>query len=218
MAMSASQKPPTRPAPLFSEPAESAPAPGVVTASIDGGARGNPGPAAYGIILREPGGSTLLALGKYVGRATNNVAEYYGLIAALDAARERGVKRLRVESDSELLVRQMQGHYRVKSPDLRPLHERALKLSRGFDHFEIAHVPREKNREADRLVNRALDGEKTENRNSIPKFRDDNPKMEPAARNIRARFRGGVLVPVEPLDLPDGAEVILTIKPAPHRQ
>jgi len=220
--MSASEKPATSPARLFSEPVEGGPAPGVVTANIDGGARGNPGPAAYGIVLHEPGGSTLLALGKYVGRATNNVAEYYGLIAALDAARERGVKRLRVESDSELLVRQMQGHYRVKSPDLRPLHERALKLSRAFEHFEIAHVPREKNREADRLVNRALDGEKTENRSrsleKIPKPRDENRPERPRERVLKAQVRGGVLVPGEPLDLPDGAEVFLTIKPAPQRE
>jgi ribonuclease HI len=209
--MSGPRKSATRPAQLFSEPAEGAPPRGAVIASIDGGSRGNPGPAAYGIILRDPGGAVLLAAGKYVGRATNNVAEYYGLIAALDAARERNVSRLRVESDSELLVRQMEGRYRVKSPDLRPLHERAVRLSRGFEHFEIAHVPREQNREADRLVNRALDGAgeagKSENRPERPK-----------ERILKARVRGGVLVPEEPLDLPDGAEVFLTIKPAPQRQ
>jgi len=162
--MSRTQKPSPRSAGLFSEPAASAR--GVVTANIDGGARGNPGPAAYGIVLHDPGGAVLMASGKCIGRATNNVAEYYGLIAALDAAREREVSRVRVESDSELLVRQIQGHYRVKSPDLKPLHERALKLSRGFEFFEIAHVPREKNREADRLVNAALDGGNSETRKS----------------------------------------------------
>jgi probable phosphoglycerate mutase len=214
--MSSPQKPSARSARLFSEPAEPSESArsGLVTANIDGGARGNPGPAAYGIVLRDAGGATLLAAGKYVGRTTNNVAEYYGLIAALDAARERGVSRLRVESDSELLVRQMQGRYRVKSADLKPLHERALKLSRGFEHFEIAHVRREKNREADRLVNAALDGEgKGENRNS--KIENRQEKTPP--QTIRARYRGGVLVPEEALDLSEDAEVTLTLKLLPSK-
>lgn len=221
--MSRSQKPSSHSSGLFTEPASSAAARGVVTANVDGGARGNPGPAAYGIVLRDAGGAPLLEAGKCIGRATNNVAEYYGLIAALDAARERGVTRLRVESDSELLVRQMEGRYRVKSPDLKPLHERALKLSRGFEFFEVGHVPREKNREADRLVNEALDGEKNENRNSKNEKRAEQPSgqrghVEPAGtRTIRARVRGGVLVPENALDLPEGAEVTLTVKPAGAR-
>ena len=201
-------KNPSQHAGLFSQPAGAERARGVVTANIDGGARGNPGPAAYGFVLRDAGGATLVAAGKTVGRATNNVAEYYGLIAALDAARERGVARLRVESDSELLVRQMEGRYRVKSPDLRPLHERAVKLSRAFEHFEIAHVPREKNRDADRLVNEALDGGTAGNR----------PEQPPQPRTLCARYERGVLVPEEPLELPDGAEVLLTVKPAPPRK
>jgi len=221
--------PPERPASrsrgLFSEPASDAPERALVTANVDGGARGNPGPAAYGIVLREAGGATLIATGKYVGRATNNVAEYYGLIAALDAARERGVTRLRVESDSELLVRQMQGRYRVKSADLRPLHERAVKLSHGFEYFDIAHIPREKNREADRLVNAALDGDKGETRNSKFENRSEKaggelPAGSPTAgpQTIRARYRGGVLVPLESLEIIEGAEVILTVKAAPPRR
>jgi ribonuclease HI len=217
--MSRPPKPSSPSAGLFSEPAAGPPARGVVTANIDGGARGNPGPAAYGIVLHDAGGATLIAGGKRIGRATNNVAEYYGLIAALDAARERGVSRLRVESDSELLVRQVQGHYRVKSPDLKPLHERALKLSRGFEFFEIAHVPREKNREADRLVNAALDGEKTKleirgERSSVPAWQLEREAM----KTIRAKYRGGVLVPEEALELPEGADVTLTVKPTPPRQ
>jgi len=212
--MSGPEKPGSRSARLFSEPAESAPRHALVIANVDGGARGNPGPAAYGIVLREAGGAMLLAAGKYVGRTTNNVAEYYGLIAALDAARERGVSRLRVESDSELLVRQMQGRYRVKSPDLKPLHERALKLSRSFERFEIAHVPREKNREADRLVNTALDGEgKSENRNSKIEDRQENTKPQ----TIRAHYRGGVFVPTEPPDLPEGTAVQIRIERAAKR-
>jgi len=224
--MTRPQRPAPRPAGLFAEPAADGPERGLVTANIDGGARGNPGPAAYGIVLREAGGATLIATGKYVGRTTNNVAEYYGLIAALDAARERHVTRLRVESDSELLVRQMQGRYRVKSPDLRPLHERAVKLSRGFEYFDVAHIPREKNREADRLVNAALDEGKGEIRNSKFETREEGSATAGAgpagsagagSQTIRARYRGGVLVPVETLEIPEGAEVIVTVKPAPAK-
>lgn len=219
--MSRPQKPAVRSAGLFSEQAAAAPARGSVIANIDGGARGNPGPAAYGIVLRDAGGATLFAAGKCIGRATNNVAEYYGLIAALDAARERGVSRLRVESDSELLVLQIQGRYRVKSPDLKPLHERALKLARALEFFEIAHIPRQKNRDADRLVNAALDGENIENRNPKNENRGETPPHQAGqaeravARTIRARYRRGVLVPEESLDIPDGAEVTLTVKFTP---
>ena len=121
-------------------------------------------------------------------------------------------------------MRQIEGRYRVKSPDLKPLHERALKLARGFEHFEIAHVPREKNREADRLVNAALDGETIEGRNSKIETRGEHSQsradhIERAAdRTIRARYRRGVLVPEESLDLPDGADVILTVRPVPPRK
>jgi ribonuclease HI len=196
---------------LFPEPAsQRGPDAGsLVIANVDGGARGNPGPAAYGIILRTADGNTMLAAGKCLGRTTNNVAEYYGLIAALDAATERGVRRLRVESDSELLVRQMQGEYRVKSPDLRPLHERAERLARGFEHFEITHVPREKNREADRLVNAALDGEKIEIRTA----KIENRLERPRDRVVRAQYAGGAFQPATPVDLAEGTEVLLTIRP-----
>ncbi|HUK54471.1 MAG TPA: reverse transcriptase-like protein [Candidatus Binatia bacterium] len=185
----------------------------LVTASIDGGARGNPGPAAYGIVLRKADGTTLLEAGKYVGRATNNVAEYYGLIAALDAAAQRGVRGLRVESDSELLVRQMQGKYRVKSPDLKPLHERAERLARGFERFEIAHVPRERNREADRLVNAALDGERGESRSREFATKIETRQNEPGGPLVRARYTRGTFQPEEAVDLPEGTEVFLTIRP-----
>jgi len=100
---------------------------GVYTANIDGAARGNPGPASYGLVLRRPDGTPLESLGKYIGRHTNNVAEYYALIAALDYAVANGIKRLRVQSDSQLIVNQIKGLYKVKHPDLRPLHERAKK-------------------------------------------------------------------------------------------
>jgi ribonuclease HI len=129
----------------------------VHTAKVDGASRGNPGPASYAFVMRKPDGSSEFEIGKYVGRATNNVAEYYGLIAALDYAASHGIERLRIQSDSELLVRQMQGRYKVKSADLRPLHERAQKLARGLAFFAIEHIPRELNSEADALANVALD-------------------------------------------------------------
>src|ERR1700687_989155 len=143
---------------LFAEPdSPSARAEGAYSANIDGAARGNPGPASYGVVIRRPDGTPVESLGKYIGRATNNVAEYYALIAALDYAAANGIKRLRVHSDSQLIVNQMKGLYKVKHPDLRPLHERAKKKAAGLDAFAIQYVPGEQNREADAAANAALD-------------------------------------------------------------
>src|SRR5712692_8056370 len=143
---------------LFTEPEGSAEhAQGAYTAQIDGASRGNPGPASYAVLIRRPNGEVLDQLKKEIGRGTNNVAEYYALIAALDYAQTHHLRKLRVRSDSELLVRQMKGHYRVKSFALRQLHERARKLAGSLDYFAIEHVPREQNREADRLAHEALD-------------------------------------------------------------
>jgi acyl dehydratase/ribonuclease HI len=143
---------------LFEEPeAPSARAEGAYTANIDGAARGNPGPAAYGVVVRRPDGKTHESLGKYIGRTTNNVAEYYALIAALDYAAASGIRRLRVFSDSQLIVNQIKGIYKVKHPDLRPLHERAKKQAATLETFTIQYVPREQNRDADDLANAALD-------------------------------------------------------------
>src|ERR1700734_2273088 len=110
---------------LFSDAGSAGPPAGVYVANIDGGSRGNPGPAAYAVVLRDPDGGIILELAKKFGRDTNNVAEYYGLLAALDYATTHAISALRIRSDSELLVRQMQGRYKVKSADLKPLHERA---------------------------------------------------------------------------------------------
>ena len=130
---------------------------GSYTANIDGAARGNPGPASYGVVVRRPDGKPLESLGKYIGRHTNNVAEYYALIAALDYAAANGIKRLRVYSDSQLIVNQIKGIYKVKHPDLRPLHERAKKQAATLEAFAIQYVPREQNRDADAAANAALD-------------------------------------------------------------
>src|SRR5271169_2414603 len=143
---------------LFEEPeTPSARVEGAYTANIDGAARGNPGPAAYGVVVRRPDGATHESLGKYIGRTTNNVAEYYALIAALDYAAASGIRRLRVYSDSQLIVNQIKGLYKVKHPDLKPLHERAKKQAAGLEAFTIQYVPREENRAADEAANAALD-------------------------------------------------------------
>jgi len=143
---------------LFEEPeTPTARSEGAYTANIDGAARGNPGPAAYGVLIRRPDGKTHESLGKYIGRTTNNVAEYYALIAALDYAAANAIKRLRVFSDSQLIVNQIKGLYKVKHPDLRPLHERAKKQAATLESFTIQYVPREQNRDADELANAALD-------------------------------------------------------------
>src|SRR5713101_8336572 len=143
---------------LFGEaPAEPKPAAAAYRANIDGGSRGNPGPASYGVVVRDARGEIVARLKKYIGRMTNNVAEYYGLIAALDYAQSHGIRALRIESDSELLVKQIRGQYKVKSDDLRPLFERAKKMSQALESFRIDHVYREQNAEADKLANEALD-------------------------------------------------------------
>jgi ribonuclease HI len=179
-------------------------------ANIDGAARGNPGPASYGVIIRDGGGELVAKLKKYIGRMTNNVAEYYGLIAALDYAESHGIRSLRVESDSELLVKQMQGQYKVKSEDLRPLFERAKKMSTGFESFRIDHIYREQNREADALANEALD--ETSGVSGAP-AKAVAPDAKPGPRWIQARFRSGILYPLEDIDLPDGTEVQIVLRP-----
>jgi ribonuclease HI len=209
---------------LFGEPPPEA-KPLAWRANIDGGSRGNPGPASYGVVIRDPRGEIVARLKKYIGRTTNNVAEYYGLIAALDYAEANSIRALRVESDSELLVKQIRGQYKVKSADLKPLYERAKKMSQAIPAFRIDHVYREQNREADLLANEAMDeadGRKpavVENRNS--KIEDGNSKIEnrksvamanPTIK-VRARFRSGILYPLEDVDLPDGAEVEILLRP-----
>jgi ribonuclease HI len=126
-------------------------------AHIDGGARGNPGPAGYGVVIEDEVGRPVAELSEYLGRRTNNYAEYSGLLAALSYALKHGFKALKVISDSELMVRQINGQYKVSSPTLKELYERAMKKIDQLDSFEIRHVLREKNREADRLANLAMD-------------------------------------------------------------
>ena len=128
-----------------------------LTLEFDGGSRGNPGPAGIGVVIRAADGTTLVTLGKPIGRATNNVAEYTALITALREAQKLGAKKVIVRGDSELIVRQMLGQYRVKHPDLKPLYEDAYHLLHQFDEAKIEHNLRGKNELADKLVNLALD-------------------------------------------------------------
>jgi ribonuclease HI len=124
---------------------------------VDGGARGNPGPAGYGVLLRDENGCTRLQVWGFLGRATNNVAEYRGLIEALAAALELGASRLEVRTDSELIQRQVTGVYKVRQPHLRELLLEVRALAGRLEGFRILHVPREENRLADALANRAID-------------------------------------------------------------
>ena len=124
---------------------------------VDGASRGNPGEAGFGVHVTDEDGTAVAALYGYLGKATNNVAEYQALLHGLRFAISRGVSRVEVFSDSELLVRQIGGRYRVKSPGLQPLHREAQGLLARFDRARVAHVPRERNTEADALANRAVD-------------------------------------------------------------
>src|ERR1700751_2248983 len=161
-----SKTPPPSSARLFSESHAAAPPAGVHIANIDGAPRGNPGPASYAVVIRDPSAKIILELAKNIGRETNNVAEYFALLAALDYATSHNISALRIRSDSELLVRQMQGRYKVKSADLQP-----CKLKR---HAAAAPThPHE---------------------NSSPP--------------LRARFVNEMFVPAEPVNLPEGSEII----------
>ncbi len=126
--------------------------------NIDGASRGNPGAAASAVIIKAADGSPIASFARRLGKTTNNFAEYQALLAALEYALERGQRRMRVRSDSELLVRQVLGRYKVKNAGLKPLHERARQMIGQLDAFSISHIPREENCEADRLANEALDG------------------------------------------------------------
>jgi ribonuclease HI len=176
-------------------------------AHTDGGARGNPGPAGYGVVLHDPKGNKVAVLSKYLGRQTNNFAEYQALIAALEYAVEHGPKALKVISDSELLVRQIKGIYKVKEPTLRDLHARARQLISQLDWFSIEHVLRGHNREADVLANEAMD--KGSGRVSAP-----HPSPHPASmpQELKGIVRNGK---IELLDgtLPEGTAVQVRIRP-----
>ena len=183
-----------------------------IVAFIDGASRGNPGPASYGVVIQDAGGNPLDTLSQHIGEATNNVAEYRALVAALEYASSRNVRSVKIFCDSELVARQMQGRYRVQSPDLIPLFQRASALARGLGHFSIHHVPREKNREADQLANQALDRDSAKNGSpqnpgklSDPSRKGSSPGVE--SLTISAVVEGGRLRLLGKLpQLEEGAE------------
>lgn len=123
---------------------------------IDGGSRGNPGPSGVGVVILDAGGNRLKEISKYIGETTNNIAEYSALLYGLEEALILRADKIIVNLDSELVARQLTGDYRVKDPGLKPLFERAMNMLKSFKSFEIRHIEREKNKEADKLVNRAI--------------------------------------------------------------
>ena len=155
-------EPPPAPRPveqrgLFEPSASPGAAPLTVVARCDGAARGNPGPASIGAVLEAPDGTVLAELSEAIGHTTNNVAEYRAVIRAAETALSLGATELRFLLDSDLLVNQLKGTYRVKASHLRPLHERAMALLRQFGRWSVRHVPRSENAAADALANQALD-------------------------------------------------------------
>lgn len=151
-----------------------------LVAHIDGGARGNPGPAGYGVAVRDETGAPAAEIHGFLGETTNNVAEYAALLAVLEYAVAARTASLVIRSDSQLLVRQIEGRYRVKDANLKILHAAATRLMTRIPHVEIAHVPREDNRDADALANRAMDTR--ESSHPLPRSLADLPKGPAQAR------------------------------------
>jgi ribonuclease HI len=179
-------------------------------AHIDGASRGNPGPAAYAVVVEDASGSPVTSFSRCLGKATNNVAEYQALLATLNYAIECRRLRLRVLTDSELMARQIQGTYKVKSADLKPLHQEACRLIDQLESFSIAHVPREQNREADRLANQALDEAVVRaGLQSIPGVSSSAPSKPLRAL---ATYRQGILELQQDLPLAEGEVVELDIR------
>jgi ribonuclease HI len=195
----------------FFEPHDNPPAHYLVAHS-DGGARGNPGPAGYGVVIKDESGRTVAALSEYLGRQTNNFAEYQGLIAALEYALNHGPKALKLISDSELLVRQIKGIYKVKNATLQDLHARAKELIKQLDWFSIGHALREHNQEADRLANEAMD---RGTGRSSDRVAAGDPPARVLARSLPQEFEGIVRqgkVELENGSLPDGTRVQVRVK------
>jgi ribonuclease HI len=166
------------------------------TAHCDGGSRGNPGPSGYGAVVEGPDGRVVARLSRFLGVQTNNYAEYSGLLAVLTWAQENGARRLRVVSDSELMVKQMKGQYKVASPGLRPLWEEAKRLAARLERFEMRHTLRGGNKEADKLANDAMD----QGMGKVSVGRADAYEKPPA---------GGARVPAPVAAAPKPARVVL---------
>jgi ribonuclease HI len=204
--------------PLFSHredsPRENPPS-NYLIAHSDGGARGNPGPAGYGVVIQDQSGSHVASLSEYLGHQTNNFAEYQGLIAALEYAIQHGPKALKLISDSELLVRQIKGIYKVKNATLQDLHGRAKELIAQLEWFSIGHALREQNQDADRLANEAMDKGMGRVANSTSVARAPSPANLPASSLPQQEFEGIVrngTVQLVKGTLPEGTRVQLRVK------
>jgi ribonuclease HI len=178
-------------------------------AHSDGGARGNPGPAGFGVVIQDEGGRKVAELSEYLGHQTNNFAEYQGLIAALEYAVEHGPKALKVISDSELLVRQIKGIYKVKNLTLQDLHGRAKELIAKLEWFSIGHALREHNQDADRLANEAMD--KGTGRVARAPLPANVPAVLQAPQEFEGIVRNG-LVHLANGALPEGTRVQVRVK------
>ncbi len=189
---------------------------GWYTAHCDGGSRGNPGPSGYGAVITDPTGKVVARLSAFLGHQTNNYAEYKGLLAVLAWAKDHGARRLRVVSDSELMVKQMKGQYKVASPGLRPLWEEAKLLARQLERFEMTHTLRGGNKEADQLANDAMDkgmgrpsGATDSGQGRSVEGRKSPPKVVPPSvpRQILEGYVKGGVVHLLGGELPDGTFV-----------
>jgi ribonuclease HI len=177
-------------------------------AHSDGGARGNPGPAGYGVVIQDQSGNKVAQLSEYLGHQTNNFAEYQGLIAALEYALQHGPKALKLISDSELLVRQIKGIYKVKNATLLDLHGRAKELIAQLDWFSIGHALREHNTDADRLANQAMDkGMGRATAKPLPAI----PPPSAMSQELEGVVRNG-LVELTNGELPEGTRVQIRAK------
>jgi len=177
-------------------------------AYTDGGARGNPGPSGYGVVIKDDSGRKVAALSEYLGHQTNNFAEYQGLIAALEYALKHGPKALKVISDSELLVRQIKGIYKVKNPTLQDLHARAKEVIGQLEWFSIGHALREHNQEADHLANEAMD--RGMGRSNRPSAMSSSLQAQPP-QEFEGVVRGGK-IELTSGTLPEGTRVQVRIK------
>jgi probable phosphoglycerate mutase len=180
-----------------------------VIAHCDGGARGNPGPAGYGATIEDEAGAVLAELSEFLGIRTNNVAEYSGLLGVLAWTLEHKYGRLRVVSDSELMVKQIQGRFKVKSPDLQPLWAEARRRIGELEEFEITHALRHKNKAADRLANAAMDRGMGRGSADVKELRATPYPTHPkaAAPALRGLTRDGVVYFLGEARLPDGVFV-----------
>lgn len=193
---------------LFPTPNSSEAAQGWYTAHCDGGSRGNPGPAGFGAIIEGPSGTVEARLSDYLGKQTNNYAEYQGLLAVLKWAIAHQVRKLRVVSDSELMVNQMKGRYKVASPALRPLWEEARLSVAQLEQFEIRHTLRGGNKEADKLANDAMD--RGMGRQPAPSSGNLNPQ-KPSQQAFEGYVKNGVIHLLEGV-LPEGTFVTVVRK------